>query len=116
MKWEKGRQNSGYEKIKLLESQRFKFDVYLLRYRKGASIPPHYDPAPFGFAHHRLNIVLKRAKDGGNFFTLSHGIHRPHKFMNNRIIFFRPDITSHMVSKVKRGARYVLSIGWLRKI
>ena len=105
--WESGRQNSGYDKIKLLESKRFfKFDVYLLKFPVGSKIAPHIDTVDDG-NHYRLNIILKKAKAGGEFIC------KNPIFETNRIKLFRPDISEHQVTSIIKGTRYLLSIGWL---
>jgi hypothetical protein len=45
LRWQKGRQNSGYDKL-LLAAVPFPipFDCYLLRFPEGSQIPPHRDP------------------------------------------------------------------------
>jgi len=106
--WEKGRQNSGYEKLRVLLSNRFKFDVYILKYPEGSVIQSHVDKVDEIFEHHRLNIVLKKAKKGGVFSCNDTA-------KTGRIHYFRPDIMKHKVSKIELGTRYVLSIGWLKK-
>ena len=107
--WSKGRQNTGYEKIKLIScSWPVLFDSYLIRYRIGDGIPPHVDEVSSG-EHHRLNIVLWGAGEGGEFICDSTLYESP------RIKYFRPDIAEHSVTKVTKGSRYVLSIGWLKK-
>jgi len=62
--WERGRQRSGYDKLLLLAGQRF--DVYLLRFPVGSSVPRHRDPVD-GARHLRLNVVLVPARRGGEF-------------------------------------------------
>ena len=108
MKWIEGRQKTGYFKKKIIESKRFKFDCYLLKYPKDSEIPEHTDSAiwPF-YEHHRLNIILVQPL-GGIF-------HLEGKPKYGRIQKFRPDLQKHSVSKVLNGTRYVLSIGWCRK-
>lgn len=109
MKWERGRQGTGYEKIRLASSNwPLPFDVYILRYRTGAHIPLHTDPNPLG-QHWRCNITLWKAAEGGEYFEWDAGT-RP-----RRIRVFRPDKTPHGVKPVVKGTRYVLSIGWLKK-
>lgn len=106
-RWEKGRQLSGYDKMLLLGSKWFiKFDVYLLRFKEGSEIKPHTDKVDNG-KHYRLNIVLKQALEGGEFIC-SNPI-----YQSSRIKFFRPDTCEHSVTKVIRGNRYLLSIGWV---
>jgi len=67
-RWQKGRQLTGYEKMPLLILHwPIKFDCYLLRFDKGHEIPPHIDEVTRG-RHFRLNLVLKHAHSGGEFF------------------------------------------------
>ena len=113
MKWEQGRQGEGYEKLKLFESRRFKFDVYLMRFWPCSEIQGHRDPAVEGYEHHRLNIVLQ--DHNAVFWTEENG---KRKWWWNRIHRFRPDTTLHgMQPFVSYGkpVGYWLSIGWLRK-
>ena len=84
------------------------FDVYMLRFRQGSEIPPHTDPVAQG-RHYRCNIVVKRAREGGDF-VCSTPI-----FATSRIKIFRPDACEHSVTRIVRGSRYVLSIGWVRR-
>jgi hypothetical protein len=107
-RWEQGRQQSGYNKMLLCGAWwPVKFDVYLLKFPQGSEIPPHTDQVGTA-AHYRLNIVLKHAHQGGEFMC------KNPIFETRRIKFFRPDQSEHQVSKVIKGSRYVLSIGWLR--
>lgn len=108
-RWRGGRQRSGYEKMLLLQSPfPLPFDAYLLRFTEGSGIPPHTDPVTAG-RHYRCNIVIKRAKRGGEFVCASP------IFATRRIKLFRPDACEHSVTRVERGTRYVLSIGWVRR-
>jgi hypothetical protein len=107
-RWQRGRQLSGYDKMLILESYwPLPFDVYILRYPEGSEVAPHTDPVTRG-DHYRLNIVVKRANEGGEFHC-SKAL-----FESARIKYFRPDAAEHSVSKVIRGRRYVLSVGWVR--
>lgn len=109
LRWQRGRQQSGYDKMLLLQSPwPLPFDAYLLRFPTGAAIAPHTDPVSIG-RHYRLNIVLKRARAGGEFVCAT-PIHA-----SARIKFFRPDACEHSVTRVTAGTRYVLSIGWVRR-
>lgn len=106
--WEEGRQRTGYDKLFIAGSNwPIPFDCYLLRFKAGAEIPPHTDQVKTG-KHYRLNIVIKKAKAGGEFLC------QTAIFQNSRIKFFRPDLAEHSVSKVTSGTRYVLSVGWVR--
>lgn len=108
IKWEKGRQNSGYEKLTLFKSNLLKCDAYIIRYKKGSYIPEHVDPVDKEFNHHRLNIVLRKSSLGGDLYINETKI-------DKRIILFRPDKDKHSVSEIKGSTRYILSFGWLSK-
>lgn len=84
------------------------FDIYLIRYRKGSYILPHKDKVISG-KHFRLNIVLKKCDEGGEF-TCKNSI-----IDTARVKLFRPDVNEHSVTEVKSGERYILSIGWIKK-
>lgn len=112
LKWEAGRQGTGYEKLKLFNRwkffSRFKWDLYILRYPVGAGIPLHCDPVP-DHKHYRLNVYLWNAKSGGvpeHYDTI---------FTNRFFTLFRPDLHLHGVSPVVAGTRYVLSFGFVRR-
>jgi hypothetical protein len=109
-KWKKGRQNTGYEKLKIF--QFFNMDCYILRYNVGDSIPWHTDPVP-GRKHFRLNIVLKNAIRGGIFCARYTDSNQFTQFKINRssVVFFRSDITEHSVSEIEKGQRIVLTFG-----
>lgn len=106
MRWQEGRQGTGYQKRLLLQraGPPLPFDLYLLRYPPGAQIPEHTDPVAKG-RHFRLNIVLKRGR-GGEFRCAAPIVNTP------RIKLFRPDVQPHSIGLVHE-ARYVLSLGWL---
>jgi hypothetical protein len=107
-RWRRGRQQTGYDKMLLVESLwPIPFDAYILRYPEGSEVPPHTDPVSQG-DHYRLNVVLRRAGEGGEFHCADPIYESP------RIKYFRPDASQHSVSKVTRGNRYVLSVGWIR--
>lgn len=107
LRWRQGRQRSGYEKMLLgINPFVIPWDCYLLRYGPGAQIPPHTDPVP-GKRHYRLNVVLKEATQGG-VFQCDHVL-----FGTRRVKLFRPDVQTHQVSRIERGQRYVLSVGWV---
>ena len=108
-RWEEGRQRSGYFKMLLAQSKRFKFDCYLLKYVKGSIISLHNDPVDEG-EHHRINIIVKKPKRGGHFWCEEGGNN------DSRFIYFRPDIHDHCVSEITEGSRYVLSIGWIKNV
>ena len=106
-RWQKGRQGTGYDKMLLLTAPwPVPFDSYLIRYPEGSEIPAHTDPVAKG-RHYRLNVILKAPQSGGEF-VCSEPI-----WQSKRIKLFRPDKSSHSVSRVVGGSRYVLSIGWV---
>jgi len=109
LRWEKGRQQTGYDKL-LIATGRWPvpFDLYLLRFPVGSEIPPHVDRVPSG-RHYRLNVILKEALAGGIFRCQYRAI-----YQSRRIKLFRSDVCEHSVSRVTRGTRYVLSLGWVR--
>lgn len=110
MGWEPGRSGGGYEKFKVVCTRRF--DIHLLRMKKGTEIHPHTDPCDY--AMHRVNIILRPAKRGGVFDgEAPHHVYskgRVRTLFWGRLIYFRPDIVKHWVSKVEEGTRLVLSI------
>ncbi len=105
-KWMEGRQKSSYSKM--LFGQGHDWDLWLLRFNDGSHVPEHTDPVKDNEKHYRLNIVIKSASggffDGKSFFNLF-----------NRIIFFRPDIWPHSMTKIYNGNRYMLSFGFVLK-
>jgi hypothetical protein len=109
LRWERGRQQSGYDKMLLILSPfPVPFDWYLLRFPTGSEIPPHVDPVD-GRRHFRLNIILRPAQKGGEFICTDPIWNR------KRIKLFRPDMSEHSVTRVEAGSRLVLSIGWVRR-
>lgn len=113
LRWQKGRQESGYSKMLLARSSLLKFDVYLLKLPTGSSVPIHRD-AVEGFNHFRLNITLRFARDGG-FTLVQPAAGMFYELKDKRAYMFRPDYQSHMVTEVRAGSVWLLSIGWLRK-
>lgn len=108
LRWKAGRQQTGYEKMLLIANNFFfPFDCYLLRFRPGTEVPRHTDPVS-DKRHFRLNIVLRNARQGGEFVC------RAPIFESKRIKLFRPDASPHSVTRIVEGTRYVLSIGWVR--
>ncbi|MFQ3262256.1 hypothetical protein [Reinekea sp.] len=107
-RWQKGRQNTGYDKM-LIGGGLWPnpFDMYILRFNEGQGIPPHVDQVKSG-EHYRLNIILMAAKSGGDFICTNP------IYENSRVKYFRSDVSEHAVSKVTKGCRYVLSIGWVK--
>lgn len=94
--------------MQLVSGKWIPFDLWLLRFKVGAYIPPHTDKVT-DRRHYRLNIFIKPAKVGGEF-RVGSAI-----YQNRFMAFFRPDISIHSVSKVEVGTRYVLSIGFTLK-
>lgn len=106
-RWQRGRQDSGYDKMLLLTAAwPLPFDSYLIRYPAGAEIPPHVDPVKAG-RHYRLNVVLKASPAGGEFVCANP------IYASKRIKLFRPDACEHSVTRVEGGSRYVFSLGWV---
>ena len=106
MKWQQGRQGTGYYKFKLWElSWPFGCDAYLLRYEVGSYLPPHKDPV-HGKRHYRCNFLIRAPEKGGRFKCQNPIINW------GWLIVFRSDIHTHSLSPVEIGQRLVLSIGW----
>lgn len=80
--------------------------LYVLRFRVGSGISWHTDPVSLG-RHHRCNFVFWRAREGGEFECAAP------LFATRRLKVFRPDACAHWVLPVRRGVRYVLSLGWV---
>jgi hypothetical protein len=107
LRWEPGRQGTGYDKLLLLVSPLpVPFDCYLLRFPEGTEIPAHQDKVAGG-RHFRLNVVVKRSPSGGDFVC-------DDPIVNwRRVKLFRPDRSVHSVTRVVGGSRYVFSVGWV---
>lgn len=108
-RWVEGRQGTGYQTFTLIHNHLLKLDCLLIRYKPGASIPEHTDPVGVGYKHHRLNIELKAARQGGELVC------HESLLRIGPIHYFRPDKAMHAVTEVKEGTRYVFSIGWLKR-
>lgn len=109
MKWDKGRQNSGYLKFKVFSSKKLLMDCYILKFPTNSIIKPHKDKVEFG-KHYRLNIVLTPFFKGGKFKIEKNIFKIP-----NFLYLFRPDKYIHSVSEITNGTRYVLSFGKILK-
>ena len=107
-RWRQGRQGTGYRKL-LLVTIPGCFDLYLLHYPTGSHVGPHVDPAADGKKHYRCNVFLWNADRGGEFELEGQAI-----VDTNRIQVFRPDTQTHRVTRIEKGQRWVLSLGWLR--
>jgi hypothetical protein len=96
-RWERGRQDTGYRKLLLARGGRW--DLYVLDYPPGTSIPTHTDPVE-GRKHWRANLVLwgERAFEGDAALRVG------------PLVVFRPDVMPHGVATVERR-RVVLSFG-----
>ena len=110
MKWELGRQNTGYEKLKLFSFWRF--DAYILRFKPGAYVDYHRDRINFPRErkHFRLNILLKDCEIGGRFLV-AHPCRLEARSIRCRFHLFRPDLIPHAISEVLVGTKYILSLG-----
>jgi hypothetical protein len=103
MKWIPGRQNSGYLKLKLLQTRNA--DCYLIRYPTGTGVWFHTDEVA-GRRHYRLNVLIRKPKEGGAFRLLGRPL-----LAFWRVCLFRPDRYAHAVETVNRGERWVFSVG-----
>jgi hypothetical protein len=98
MRWEPGRQGTGYSKLRLYSLWRT--DCYILHYPVGSHVPLHSDPVP-GRRHWRANLIL-RGEDA--FWT-----EKPPLIDWAWLKVFRSD-EPHSVGQVARD-RWVLSFG-----
>lgn len=105
LQWEKGRQEGGYDKMMLLQSQLLRCDLYILRFPPGSEIKPHRDPVD-GREHYRANLTVWPAPKGGAF-VCENPLYQSRYFN-----FFRPDISTHSMTRVEGGSQYILSFGW----
>jgi hypothetical protein len=117
-RWTAGRQGSGY---KIFYMWNWLFDFLIIRYPTGSYIHWHNDPVPSPKKHHRINIVLWEAEEGGEFERIVAvdpmawpDLKPTRRFIKTkqRFVHFRPDIEDHMVHKITKGERWVLSLGW----
>jgi len=129
--WERGRQETGYERLalrtlvdhdslyqyladraltKLGAPHENHWDMWILRYPDGSYIPPHRDEATiYGLRHRRLNALIQAPQAGGAFLTA--GIPVPLGIGDG--VLFYPDKIEHAVTRVT-GIRLVFSVGaWL---
>lgn len=116
-----GRQGTGYDKLDLLESPTAErlvkkclkelgdpvlFDAWLLRYPVGSEIPSHTDPPIPGMCHIRIN-ALALTSSGGVLYVDGAEL----SLDGGDAYVFRPDVMRHMVTKVEKNERLVLSVG-----
>jgi hypothetical protein len=96
-RWEAGRRGTGYRKLRLGQGRRW--DLYVIDYPAGTSIPTHVDPVP-GREHWRGNLRLwgEDAFEGDAVLRVG------------RLVVFRPDVVPHAVSTVRRR-RVLISFG-----
>ena len=97
LRWQPGRQGTGYRKLLLAQGQRW--DLYVLDYPPGTSIPTHTDPVP-GRRHWRVNLRVwgQDAFEGDAVLRVG------------PLVVFRSDVMPHGVSTVHRR-RVLVSFG-----
>lgn len=108
--WEQGKEGIGYSRMLLFKL--FNVDCWLFKMPEGSKIFCHFDKVAKGYEHHRINVILKRAKDGGMGGALDSG---GYKSLHRRVHRYRPDIQWHWIDKVHKGTMYFISIGFLRR-
>ena len=85
------------------------WDAYLIRYRDGAYVPPHVDPAQPGRRHRRLNAMLSQPAGGGDLRIGG----QPIALSPGDAVVFYSDQEVHEVAPVT-GTRLLFSVGvWL---
>ena len=129
LRFERGRQGTGYEKADLLAiddpvvvdnlallrdqlGDPSAVDAWWIVYPPGSHIPAHTDPSPAeGLAHVRLNVIVERSV-GGVFVAACRAVNLD----VGDAVLFRPDVVSHAVGRVKERPRRVLSVGTVMAI
>lgn len=118
--WQAGRQGTGYDKLPLpregpLVARALAelgtpfgdyWDVYLIRYRDGAHVRDHVDPAEHGRRHRRLNAMLALPRAGGELWIDGVLV----ELAVGDAVVFEPDREVHRVTPVD-GTRLVYSVG-----
>lgn len=103
--WYYGRLNGQY----LVKRFEFPFmDFCIIKFPELSYIPAHVDPVETGKIHNRLNIIIKRADEGGEFQCDQYK-----SWFFGRVIYFKPSESTHSVTQITKGERLVLSFGWL---
>lgn len=106
-RWNKGRQNTGYDVFPFFMSKWLKMDCYLIRISEGVEIPEHNDEVEAG-KHYRLNIHFG-FYNGGKFHCESYICK-----LFETLFYFRPDIFKHSLGKVVSGTLYIFSLGFVK--
>lgn len=119
--FEPGRQGTGYEKKSILDvimaerlikrclrelGDPMLYDAWVLKYPVGSEIAAHVDAPLEGMCHVRIN-ALSLNGEGGVLYV--DGAEVP--LDGGDAYVFRPDVMRHMVTKVERNERLMLSIG-----
>ncbi len=125
--FEPGRQGTGYDRLPVLDlstlGMRMKclrelgmpvttpHDCFLLRFPPGSHIPPHRDLVDPEREHHRINILVDEAPEGGELvmYGMRYPLHAGDAYA------FRPDLEEHEVTPVIGATRYVFSVGALHE-
>ncbi len=103
--WKRGRQEGGYDKLKIFSSSFFGCDSFVLRMPKGCYVAKHTDPVDSGYKHYRFNVMLKRSSHPNDrMYTLG----RVYRWW--RFELFRPDLYEHGLEPT-RDSIYILSFG-----
>lgn len=106
LRWSPGRQGTGYRKLPIARGQTW--DVYVIDYPAGSSVPTHRDPVE-GKRHYRLNVTVW---GDANAFA-GHCVNGDDLQYFWRLTLFRPDTVYHSV-RLLTSRRIVISIGWVR--
>ena len=99
MKWEPGRQGTGYRKLRLVNGQHW--DLHVIDYPAGVGIPRHFDLVP-NRRHLRVNVALRT---GGARLLADAVLFR----IRERLVVFWSD-RKHEVTPA-RSRRTVVSLG-----
>jgi hypothetical protein len=106
-KWGKDRYHTGYDIFTIFFSKCF--DCYFFKYHEGSYIPRHKDPSS-GRRVYRLNVVLKKPDEGGEFVC-----NKMIWSWKDRVFLFRADTSYHYVTPIEKGSRWLFSLGFKPK-
>lgn len=83
------------------------FSCLINRFTLGSYMPCKYDF--FYDKHLRIDIILKRARKGGSFWSDSKSLNT-----NNRILIYNPAEVMTGFNPVEAGSQYVLTLGFYK--
>ena len=113
-KWESGRQNATYWKMRLFESKWLKSDAYLLKIAPNVDIPWHVDSCPYGFKHNRILMRIGKHACGDFLIYEDDAYHEVIKLPRFCLRLFDARNLHSLTASNKETL--FLSFGWLSKL